>query len=322
MQQRNNQKIALIATSLIIGVLLTACETGGIKPDDKSIQKEDEKKTRTPESSQADITKLSLKQIHNLSEYRECKKILDHAEKTLSKRPLIPVEVKDNKGLAAGNDLDNYFHLSPSVERYPLDDAIRNFDCPKTLGEVKVVYTLEKGPGYSPHYHYIYTGNLKGINVSLPTNPGGEIEWLYKDKPPHIILHMDKIQVDSLSPSYTFSNEDMDLTINEIMFGNNQVSFKFRSKSDNKLTIRKFRLFVSGREIQVDFKNNIVKLEEGQVYIKNRAYGKGEMNNWVLNDLDKYVTLGVTVAYRSGWSYKKLKMDKLVKIKDLGVNKN
>lgn len=308
----------------VVGLMLTACE---IIEKKETIEKkppvitEPVKVEKKPEKP--DYSKLTLEEIHNLPTNRECRKLLEWANEELRKRPVVNVIVKTVKGLSEKLDLDNVFYLKPMAEKYPLDSSIRSYHCPKHIEDVKVIYKLNKGDGFSSLYHFTYFGDLQGINVSNPFNPEGLIESRFGDGPPLLTLHIDKIEIASISPSQIFSNEDMDFQLENLVFGvENRVDFNFFNKSQENLAIRKFRLTIGKRDIAVDFKNNTIRLKPGKTISKSGIKAGKSRNKWFVNDSNKLVIVVARVVYQAGWKFKKLQIEKYLRLGDLGINQS
>lgn len=281
------------------------------------------KKVEKKKGPEPDYSKLTLEEFHNLPQNRECRELLARADMELKKRPVIKVMIKTVKGLSEADELDleNVFYLEPEAEKYPLDSSIRSYHCPQQLEDVKVLYTLKKGPGFSSLYQFTYYGDRQGINVSNPSNPEGQIESRLGDNPPSLTLNIDRMEVESINPSYTFSNKDIDFILENIGFGiENHVNIRVKNKTDKNLAIRKFRMTIGGRDVQVDFKKDILKLKPGETISKNGIKAGRSTKKWFVSDGGKQIMVVARVVYQAGWDIKKLQGEKYVKIGDLGIN--
>ena len=322
MSRSQSKKIILMFTGLIFGVLLSACELVETKPDTVSVPKKPEKKVAKPEVSAPDISKLSLKEIHDLPRYKECKKLLSRAELKLKIKPPVPVKIKTIEGMPEDINIDNMFYLEPETEKYPQDDSIRNYECPRKIEDVKVTYRLIKGPGYKKWYDYSYHGNLKGFDLYSSSGPVGRIESHFGEKPPEVTFQIDKIEIISLSPSHTFSNDDVSFRVNKISFsGKKIISFQFFNKSKESLAIRKFELMLGSDVFQVDFKDNIVDLAQYQMQKMNDVEVGISQKKWYVADGNKPVRFMVRLLYKTGRQIKKLSVENYIRTKDLGINK-
>ena len=311
-----NHKIFLRYAFLFAGLLLTACETTGLKPSIESGPKKTVEKITV-----RDYSNLTLEELHNLPHNKDCKKLLSKAEQELKKRPTVPVKVEAVKRLSDIIKLDAMFYLSAMAEKYPLDSSIRTFSCPKNIENVKIFYSLMQGPAYTPWNYYSYHGDVKGIDVSSPSNPGGLIEARFSDNPPKITLHLDKVQIYSLSPSHTFSNKDIDFTFNNIVLDRDKhISFDIHNKSQKNLKIFRIKITLGPYDYLVNFKSNIIKLKPGKNYSGTGVKVERNIYRWFVFDGNKSVKIIPTILYQAGSQLKNLHGEVYIRIKDLSVN--
>lgn len=318
MQTRPKQNFFHIAIFVLAGILLSACETVDIKPAPKkdSIQEIEDKKT-----VEIDLKKLELDEIHKLPQYIECRSLLEQAAKDLKKRPVVSVKVESINGYSDDADVANMYYLQPVTDKYPLDASIRDFVCPKTINDVKVTYQLLKGPSYKPWYYFSYYGEHKGIDTSSPTNPKGNVVSRFGDKPPEINLHIDKLEIVSLKPEQSFSDEDLEFTINNFTFDSaNGISFNFHNKGKKDLAIRKFDVTLGSKNMEVDFKKSIINLPANKMYSRKGVNAGHASRKWFVTDANKAVRLKVSVIYKADWTIKKLFDERYIRIRDLGIN--
>lgn len=317
-----NQKLLFLCVPACLGLLLTACGTmekaGKIerKPPVKSEIKKEEKKA-TP----LDLSKLTLEEINNLPSFKECRSLLSKADQELEKRPRVSVKINAFEGLSEIVNLEKMFYLEPRAEQYPLDDSIRHYMCPKKIEDVKVFYQLKKGSSYAPWYYFSYAGKEENINTRAVANPRGYISSRLDNKPPSLVLKIDKMRIVSLHPSHTVSNEDMDFLLRNIKLDTEKnISFVIYNKSQKNLTIRDVRLTVGPYHFHTELKGEIVKLAPHGRYIKRGIKSGFNSKLWVIKDATKPVRLISRIVYQVNGKYKLLSGDEYITLQSLGVN--
>ncbi len=318
-----NYKARLSFVLISAVFLLSACELVGKKTEVEADKKKPvkEKPVEKEITQEPDYTKLTLEQVHNLPENRACKKLLALAETKLSKRPVVPVKINALKGLSNDVIPGNMYILVPVAEKYPLDDAIRTYKCPEKIEDVRVDYYLKKGPGYQKWYYFSYKGKEKGINARNPVEPAGKITSRYGDTPPEVILQIDKLHVTALKPAHIFADDDISFKFNRIIFDlSNRASFQFYNRGKKELAIRKFEIILGKNTYEVDFKDNIIKLEPGKVFRMNDVEVGISQGKWFVGNANKAVRFKVSIVYKADRQIKKLVSEKYFRVKDLGIN--
>ena len=316
-------KLVLSCAPFLLGLLLPGCGTvEPVKPvkSKPAIEKghaRQEKKKVMPR----DISKLTLEEIHNLPNYKECRRLLTRADQELKKRPTISVRINAFKGLSEMVDLGKMFYLKPEAEQYPLDDSIRHYKCPKKIEDVKVYYHLKNGPAYAPWYYYSYKGKEKGIDTRSAVNPQGVIESHFGSKPPSLVLRINKMKIITLHPSRTISNKDMDFTLRDVAFDSEKrISFNIYNKSKDDVVIRDIKLTLGPFNFHANLNSNFVKVAPQKVYLKTGVESGSNKKTWFVNDSAKPVRLSAKITYQKKGQFKLLSTDLYLKLLDFGIN--